>query len=182
MKRFVDIAIGLLFGLLASGVLTLVAAPPRGQPVMLLPPPTPRPIAVHVTGAVPRPGVYELAPGSRVSDALRAAGGLSPNADPAALNQAALLQDGQQLVVPERAVPSVIRVGAPGGVVLVDINKATAAELDELPGIGPTTAARIIEWREANGPFKSVDDLVEVPGIGPATLEKIRTFITVGNP
>lgn len=181
MKKLLDLLLGILIGLLAAGLLWLVGSPPRGREVALLPAPTPRPVVVHVSGAVPRPGVYALPAGSRVQDALRAAGGFLSDADPAAVNLAALLEDGSQLVIPEKTLVETIAIGSPGGGTLVDINKATLAELDTLPGIGPTTATRIIEYRQQNGPFKELDDLMDVPGIGPATFDRIKNMITIGH-
>lgn len=141
---------------------------------------------VHVTGRVGTPGVYELPAGSRLIDAIAAAGGALRNADLAALNLAAPAVDGTQVYVPrigEVAGP----VGGSGGTAgatgdtsgKVNINTASTAELETLPGIGPALAQRIIDFRTSNGPFDSVDALDAVSGIGPATLENIRDLITV---
>lgn len=141
-------------------------------------------IVVHVVGAVRRPGVYELAAGARGIDAVRAAGGLGPHADPLAINLAQPLTDGEQLLVPRRAPGN----GAqPGGAAAADrdaagkvnVNTADQAELETLPGIGPSLAARIIEHRDANGPFASIQDLLEVSGIGEKTLANLEPYITV---
>jgi competence protein ComEA len=142
-------------------------------------------VVVHVAGAVAEPGVYELPSGARVHNAIEAAGGQLPRADSAALNLAALLVDGERIYVPRRgeSVPIATNsagsgsVGAPSGP--VDVNHATVEELDELPGIGPTTAAAIVDHREQNGPFATVDDLEAVRGIGPAKLDAIRDLVTV---
>ena len=130
---------------------------------------------VHVAGAVRRPGVYEIGPGARVIEVIKRAGGPTRRADMAALNLAATLQDGQQVLVPARvtagqAAPAA--GAAPGGP--VRLSSATAADLDALDGIGPTLAARIVEWRTAHGGFASVDQLLDVPGIGPGRLESLR--------
>jgi competence protein ComEA len=127
-------------------------------------------VVVSVVGQVGSPGLATLPAGSRVADALAAAGGLLPGADPAAVNAAALLIDGQQIAVgvPGAAAPPAggSGAGAPGA--LLDLNSATAADLDALPGIGPVLAQRIVDHRTAHGPFTSVDQLDDVSGIGPA--------------
>lgn len=147
-------------------------------------------VVVHVAGAVVQPGVYELREGARARDALVAAGGPTDNADWNALNLAAPVADGSRLYVPaigeELSGPFVsggVPLGSPaeqagssGGP--VDVNRASAEELDALPGVGPSTAAAIITERERNGPFLNVDDLERVPGIGPAKLDAIRDLVT----
>jgi competence protein ComEA len=142
-------------------------------------------LVVHVAGAVARPGVYELATGARVHAAVDAAGGSLPDAATDALNLAAPLADGERVYVPvvgepvpppEPPAASATSPSVPAGP--VDLNSATAAELDLLPGIGPATAQAIVDHREANGPFASVDDLEAVRGIGPAKLEAIRPLVT----
>jgi competence protein ComEA len=152
-----------------------------------LPAPTPAPIRVHVAGAVRQPAVYELPPGSIVQHAVDAAGGPFPDADMNGINLALELRDQQQVYVPcqgETNPPPPVSGGAPGsgGPVgtLVDINTATAVELETLPRIGPATSQRIIEYREANGPFAAIEDIQNVPGIGPATFEGLKDLITVG--
>ncbi len=141
------------------------------------------PLLVHVVGRVVAPGLVELPAGSRVADALTAAGGPLPDADVAALNLAAPVQDGEQVRVPvpgeAPAVPaagSAAAVTGSGG--SVDINRASAIDLQELPGVGPVLADRIVADREANGPFADVDDLERVSGIGPAVLAKLRDRAT----
>ena len=133
---------------------------------------------VHVTGAVRRPGVYPIAPGARVIGAIRRAGGPTLRADLSALNLAATLQDGQQVLVPRRP-PAGAPVGAAsaasGGP--ISLSSADEAALDGLDGIGPTLAARIVEWRTAHGGFASVDQLLEVSGIGPTRLESLRSQV-----
>jgi competence protein ComEA len=132
-----------------------------------------------------RPGVYDVAPGARVHVAIEAAGGAAAGSDVSALNLAAPLTDGERVYVPlvGEAVPPAPAVAAPvlgtTPVGPVDLNRATAAELDALPGIGPATAQAIVTHREENGPFASIDDLEAVRGIGPAKLEAIRALVTV---
>jgi len=147
---------------------------------------TPRTVVVvHVAGAVASPGVYELPAGSRVDGAVAAAGGALPDAAPGTLNLAAPLADGTRVYVPllgeEVPPPPPVAVAAgptapPGP---IDLNRATAAELDELPGIGPATAQAIVDHRSTNGPFASIDDLEAVRGIGPAKLDAIRGLVAV---
>jgi competence protein ComEA len=174
------VALGVLFGLLVAGLILVVVRLPRHATLRLMPPPTPRPVVVDVSGAVAIPGVYSLPPGSRVRDALAAAGGLLPEADSQAINQAALLQDGQKLHVPLKQTeqgPVRGSGGAPDD--LIDINHATAEELDQLPGIGPVTAQNILAYRLEHGAFTSIEAIQDVPGIGPETYAQIKPHITV---
>ena len=154
-------------------------------------------VCVDVVGAVRHPGVYTLADGTRVEAAVDAAGGLRPEAAVAAINLAAKVQDGQQIVVPtqaqvdEGAVPvaaaggSGAGGGAAGGTTSssatakVNLNTADATALDALPGVGPSTAAKIVADRQENGPFKSPEDLGRVPGIGPKKLEQLKPLVCV---
>ena len=164
----------------------IVVSPPVSTAT---PPPTPTlaPIRVYVSGAVRQPAVYELPPGSIVQSAVDAAGGLTSDADLDCVNLALELRDQQQVHVPrqgEAHPPPPVSGGDPdsGGPtgVLINLNVATAAELETLPRIGPTMAQRILEYREANGPFEAIEDIQEVPGIGPATFEGLKDLITVG--
>ena len=140
-------------------------------------------VVVSVVGSVARPGLVTLPDGARVADAVAAAGGLLPDADPASVNLAAVVSDGQQVAVglPGAAVVggAADGSGAAGGAGPVDLNAATAADLDALPGIGPVLAQRIVEHRERNGPFRSVEQLDDVPGIGPATYAELAELVTV---
>ena len=136
---------------------------------------------VHVSGAVRAPGLYVVGADARVIDAVSAAGGLADDADASAINLARPVTDGEQLVVPVEgeappAGPSAGSGSAPG---LVSVNTADAGALEELPGIGPALAARIIDWRDTEGPFATVDDLLAVSGIGPKVLESLRDLVTV---
>lgn len=138
-------------------------------------------VLVDVAGLVRRPGVYRLAAGARVHEAIAAAGGARAGADLTALNRAAPLVDGQQVLVSARAASG--GTGAAAGAATsaaaaVSINAADVAALDALPGIGPVTAQRIVTEREAGGPFAAIDDLDRVPGIGPATIEALRDAAT----
>ncbi len=135
-------------------------------------------LVVHVAGAVRKPGVYELIAGDRVRDAIDAAGGVTRRAVLDAVNLAAPVADGQQVLVPREGEP---RAVAPGATAVgpVALNSADLAALDALPGVGPATAARIIAWRDEHGPFRSVEDLLEVPGIGDGRLAALRDLVTV---
>ena len=141
------------------------------------------PVLVHVAGSVIAPGVYVLAPGARVRDAVVAAGGPSPDADANALNLAAVVVDGTRVYVPAvgEEVVEVAPVGDGDGaqpVGPIDVNRATVEQLETLPGVGPATATAIVTERERNGPFVNVDDLDRVPGIGPAKLAGLRDLVT----
>ena len=180
------LGIGIFIGLLAAGLLLLVSRPPRGQPIRLSPPPEAPPLVVHVDGAVAHPGVVELPQGSRVRDAIEAAGGALPQAVLESLNLAAPLEDGAQIYVlaeNETQPPGATTGGFPSrsGEVgsLVNINTATQGELEGLPGIGPTRARSIIAYREAHGPFPDIEAIQEVEGIGEGIFAEIKKLITV---
>ena len=192
MKTVIYIIIGILVGLLFAGGIYASTREPRGESIVLRPAPTPEPLRVHVAGAVVRPGVYTLEKGSRVTDAVEAAGGFVVEADQNAINLAAFLEDGERLDIPYVAgfVPEesqgfvVVTEGTPSplaGEELININTASIEELDKLPGIGETTAIRIIDYRTSNGPFATIEDIVNVSGIGTATYEEIKDLITVGD-
>ncbi|MFA5801469.1 MAG: ComEA family DNA-binding protein [Thermoleophilia bacterium] len=142
-------------------------------------------LKVHIIGAVARPGLYEAEPGSRVADALALAGGPTPAADLNQVNLAAKIADGQQLVVPETGAAGAAVTGAGGSGASgaagqpVNLNSATQAQLEELDGVGPKTAQKIIEYRDAHGGFKSIEEMMEVPGIGPAKFEQIKGQVVV---
>lgn len=130
-------------------------------------------VVVHVAGAVDEPGVYRLPAGSRVADAIERAGGAGGAADPNAINLAARVADGQQVVVPERAPAgtSASSAAAPEGP--ISLGSADQADLETIDGIGPVTATDIIEFRDANGGISSIEELDEIPGIGPTTIESL---------
>jgi competence protein ComEA len=139
-------------------------------------------VLVDVAGWVRHPGVYEFTEGARVIDAIDAAGGARPGALLEALNLAAPLADGTQILVPREGQESVVPPPVSGGAVagaLINVNTATATELEELPGVGEVLAQAILDYRTENGPFTSVDQLLDVSGIGDATLENIRDLVTV---
>ncbi|MCX6046987.1 MAG: helix-hairpin-helix domain-containing protein [Chloroflexi bacterium] len=171
--------------------IVLHAPPPPAPTATALPPPTPAPIMVFVSGAVQKPGLYNLTADERVGDALAKAGGFTATANASLINQAAKLQDGAQVYVPDLA-ESAATQQPPAGVTEpvaqtgsadsgnaptgpINLNTATPAQLDSLPGIGPSKAAAIV----ANRPYATVDELDKVPGIGPSILEQVRPLVTV---
>ena len=140
---------------------------------------------VHASGAVRAPGVYRLDPGARVVDLLEAAGGPGDGLDLDRLNLASPLTDGSRIWFPVRGerAPSVESDPIATGAIdpaPIDLNRATASQLDALPGVGPSTAGAIVAHRAENGPFRSVDDLLAVKGLGPAKVEALRSLVTVG--
>ncbi|HET8815024.1 MAG TPA: ComEA family DNA-binding protein [Solirubrobacterales bacterium] len=130
-------------------------------------------LIVHVAGAVRRPGVYRMPAGSRVDDAVTRAGGAAPRAELEAVNLAARLADGQQVVVPERA-PAGAAGAATVGDGPISLGTATVEQLEEIDGIGPVTAGAIVEFRDEHGGLSSIEQLDQVSGIGPATMESLR--------
>lgn len=192
MKTWQAILFAILCTLLATGIVYLVSRPVRGAPIQLLPAPTTAPLVVQISGAVHQPGLYELPPGSRLNDAIQAAGGLLVEADSGRINLATLLVDGDFIVIPQKsnpeepsplepesASPPITRGGNTVEPGLLDINLATAAEFESLPEIGPVIAQRIVEYRQANGPFTTLEAIQNVDGIGPVTFERIKALITL---
>jgi competence protein ComEA len=174
----------------AGGLAPTAGSPTAGSPTVTV---AAGEVVVHVAGAVVRPGLLRLPAGSRVADAIAAAGGPTPDGDVDRLNLAQLVEDGSRVVVgrigesvdapvPGVTPPAGSGAGADGEATSsspIDLNTADLAELEELPGVGPSTAQAIIDHREANGPFLSVDDLLDVRGIGPAKLEALRDLAVV---
>lgn len=147
-------------------------APVDPAPAAISSSPAAEVIVVAVMGQVQRPGLVELPPGSRVADALAAAGGPLPETDLSTLNLARRLVDGELITVGVASASS-----GPGG--LLNLNTATAAELESLPGVGPVLAARIVQYRDQHGGFRTVDELNDVPGIGDATFRELESRVTV---
>ena len=175
MKTFANTILGILIGMLLAGAVWISARQPKGDAVPLRPPPAPAPLSVHITGSVVSPGVYDLPQGSRVVDAINAAGGFLPIADQEQVNLAAILEDGSKINIEKRAAYS----SGGGGSGRININTATLDELDTLPGIGPSTAQAIIDHRRQFGNFQRTDELTDVSGIGPSTYDRIKDLITV---
>ncbi|GIK56194.1 MAG: hypothetical protein HND44_23770 [Chloroflexi bacterium] len=199
------LAVGFFLGIAVGvGALTMLKRV-QPAPIVIQPPPptvtptptgTPAPIRIYVNGQVVAPAVYTLPPDSIVQAAVAAAGGFTGQANTAVVNLAQLLSDGMQIYVPAvgEAVPAPVTVAQPaassagvGGMAapttnnLININIATLDQLDALPGIGPSTAANIIQHRESNGPFASIEAIMDVTGIGPAKFGQIKELITVDN-
>lgn len=170
---------------LLSGALLLWQRFPNAEPLRIeMPTPAPTataaPIQVYVSGAVAHPDVYRLESGAIVRDAIWAAGGATGAADLSLVNLAQPIHNGAQVYVPARnEMQAVAAPGASNQPAKICINRASAHELEQLPGIGETYAARIVAYRQANGPFISIEALTEVKGIGPAVLEQIRDLITL---
>jgi len=197
MRNWWLVALGVILGLLGAGLILLASSPPRGQDITLLPPPSPIPFQVQVSGAVLHPGVYELSPGSRVQDAIIVAGGFTIDADNSTLNLAAHLEDGVRVDVPyqnpvsvqataepdkskdETTLPQATSFSSESLTDLININTADQTTLETLSGIGPVIALRIITFRNQNGPFSDIVEIQKVSGIGPATFDKIKDSITV---
>jgi competence protein ComEA len=166
---------------LGAGTTTTAALPPppvAGAGVTGLPSSR---VVVDVVGAVRRPGLYRLAQSSRIADALTRAGGATAKADLAQVNLAAPLADGEQVVVPRRgaagAAPAAGSASAGNPAAPVQLSTATLEQLDSLPGVGPVTAQKILDYREKHGAFQSVDELDAVPGIGPKRLEQLHDLV-----
>ncbi|MBO3101271.1 ComEA family DNA-binding protein [Cellulomonas sp. zg-ZUI168] len=172
----VAVAVGVRAASLAPGPAVSLPTPAPSGPVPAAT--TPTPVVVDVAGAVVTPGVVRLAAGSRVVDALAAAGGATAEAELGALNLARVLLDGEQIVVPLPGESPAAAAAAPDDGGLVDLNTADTAALDELPGIGPVLAERIAAHRQ-DRPFTSVDELADVAGIGPTLLERLRDLVRV---
>jgi competence protein ComEA len=185
LERHRILVLGAVGLLIVGGVLAVLIRWRPPEPITIEPPAataTPAPIQVYVSGAVVHADVYELSPDSIARDALDAAGGASDDANLDTVNLARPLSDGDQVYVPhvgEAVTPVSQESGqpAPAGSGPVNINTADQAALETLPGIGPALAGRIIEYREANGPFAAIEDIQNVSGIGPATFEEFRDLI-----
>jgi competence protein ComEA len=192
MKPWQQTLAGFLLGLVAVGAILLVASPQRGQPITLVTPTinltpeptsTPKRIRVHITGAVNVPGVYSLPETARMEDVIQAAGGLQESGDPQSLNLAAILADGQRIFIPsiqEATQATDDRSLNVETSLLVNINTASLTELDGLPGIGEVKAQAIVDYRQNNGLFTSLEDLMKVEGISQSLFDKLKLLITLG--
>lgn len=179
----VGVAVGALWWLTRQAPVPVDSTLPLVEPASVTTTTAPAgPVVVHVAGAVVHPGVQQLPAMSRVIDAVEGAGGLAPEADAGRVNLAAELVDGSQIYVPAVGEEPPVVAGMDAGTSgdgLVDVNVADSTTLESLPGIGPSTAAAIIDHRERNGPFATVDGLLEVRGIGEAKLAGLRDLVRV---
>jgi competence protein ComEA len=196
MKFWQALLLGLFFGLLAAAIILLISAPPRGRAIILkaqgsiqltetsIATPKSNLIGIHVVGEVKVPGLVLLPEGSRVSDAILSAGGMTDLADENRLNLAALLEDGTRVYVPAKGetLPDDITDTLPSDnhQELININLADREELDSLPGIGLAKADAIIDYRTSQGDFLSIEEILKVPGIGESIFTQIKDLITVG--
>jgi competence protein ComEA len=186
LERYRIHIIGVLVSLLVLAGVVMYMRRPTPQPIEIVEPspspiPTPVQIAVYITGAVVNPGVHYLPEGSRIEEALQAAGGPTAEADLNRINLARRVHDEEQIYVPQVGEENPLAPsGGPSGGSLININTATPAEMETLPGIGPTLAQRIVDYREAHGPFVAIEDVMNVQGIGEGLFSEIRDLITVG--
>jgi len=173
--------LGLLTGCEPAPAHVITISQPTAAPTL-----TPAPIRVHMAGAVQNPGVYELEPGSRIIDGIEAAGGLHPDAHSDSINLADYCEDASRIYVPFRGTPTPMPPTPISGALiqeeagdsqLLNINTASASELEALPGIGPVLAERIVAYRDANGPFATASDILEVSGIGDVTFANLEAHI-----
>ncbi|MFQ5398458.1 MAG: helix-hairpin-helix domain-containing protein [Anaerolineae bacterium] len=204
-QMLVALVVGFCLGVIAGVAAMVLGKQSKPTPIVIVPPEptqtpeptvTPGPIHVYVNGQVTHPAVYELPPGSDVERAIAAAGGFLADANTAVVNLALPLKNGAQVYVPalaeDAATPETV-VTLPDQTVstgerathsnsedMININTATAEELDTLPGIGPSTAQKILDYRDENGPFAAIEDIMKVSGIGEAKFNKIKDLITIG--
>lgn len=179
MKSWQWVLLGTLFGLLAAGLVLLVATRPVKSAVVILHPSQSSSITVDVSGAVMDPGVFDLPVGSRVNDAVKLAGGFSPSADSSGVNLAAVIRDGEKILIPESVSTEKLVDLSNTDSILMNLNTATMDELEQLPGIGPQKASAIVSYRESYGNFQTISDLLYVPGIGQSIIDTISNYVTV---
>jgi competence protein ComEA len=178
----------LLVALVAVATIAILSSLNSSRPYKVVPTSAPIPstgaiiaakLYVHVVGEIEHPGVYVLDSGSRLYDAIFAAGGFSKRADQASVNLARELTDGEQIVISQLGESGATASNAPGVTEMISLNRASEAELESLPRVGPALAGRLIDWRQANGGFKSKQDLMKVAGIGPKLFASIEKLVTL---
>jgi len=197
MKSWWTVALGIVLGLLSTGVILLASQPPRGNSITLLPPPTPIPIQVYISREVQNPGVYSLSRDSRVQNAVLAAGGFTNDFVNTSLILSAHLEEGIRVHIPgqiqaEITAPTAASTSKDQDTPSrstslptefpskrININTADQTTLETLSGIGPVTALKVTTFREENDPFMSIDEIQKVSGIDPAIFEDIKDFFTV---
>lgn len=192
-KSFVLVLLGILIGIGAVGVGQILFIQPKGEGIKLLPTNTPAPVVVYIAGEIRKPGVYSLQEGSRLIDLVRVAGGFKDNVDPTLLDLASILKDGQNFNIPgaDEAISSadipelvisqdgLANVSSLGIEEALNINRATKSQLESLPGIGPTLAQRILDYREEYGDFYDVQELSSVPGISVTLMNELAAYVTI---
>lgn len=177
MKTWQALVLGIFVGLIAGGAIYLIASPRNHSQIEFISPTPVTEIVISVTGNVAHPGLYTLPVGSRVNDALLAAGGILANTDLNGINLAKILEDGEQITVSANNTEPILSTNTTQG--KININQATIEELDLLPGIGTEKAQAIIDFREKNGNFVSIEDIMAVPGFGPSIFDSIKELIDV---
>jgi competence protein ComEA len=193
MKTIKTLLIGLLMGFLFSGVILVIISRPAGNSIVLQPPPTLIPDMVYITGAVANPGLYQVEKGSRINDIILAAGGVLKNADQTNVNLASKAKDGEKIFIPFMSSETSIPVTTPKTDNMstespipsvntpININTANETQLDMLPGIGEQKAKQIIMYREQNGPFGDIKDLLKVTGISQNLFNQLKDMITTNS-
>jgi competence protein ComEA len=179
MSNWKSIVLGVIIGLLSTGLILLVSKPSSYSEFKLLPLPTSIPLVVYVSGGVNSPGVYQIKDDGRIVDAVQAAGGFSTKADREALNLSQKISDGEKITVPLESDAPALTPNSPEAIELININTANEELLATLPGIGLVKARDIIAYRGAHGSFTSLDELLDVKGIGAGNFDKIKELITL---
>jgi competence protein ComEA len=182
MKPWHYLILGIFIGLLASALILIIASPPRGKPVLLRPIPSPKPITVHISGAIVKPGVYYLPQESRLVDLIQLAGGLTADADENLLNLAKIVKDSEKITISTRLDTQVKNPSLSENhpeEKKININLASKEDLTSLPGIGDSKAQAIIDYRIKKGAFLSINELENVPGIGGGIFEKLKDLISI---
>jgi competence protein ComEA len=184
LKTWQSILFGMVLGAAILAAVVLISLPDRMSPLVILPTVTVSPIKIHITGAITNPGVVNIPVNSRIQDAINAAGGVTDEADLAPINLAAVVTDGQKIIIPilgetldQNSVT--VQKSSSDGSLLISLNSADQKELEKLPGIGEEKAKAIIAERDKRGRFQFVDDLSDIPGFTQNLLNQIRPFLYI---